>query len=115
MFSLINSEDTPYPILNFVSTHRDKPLVSLDRINSLTRISLVVSQDAAHPILNFVSTHPILNFVSALPKELKEEIVRYCEPFSFVLFKTDLFPVPYYLFTCSSVKFSTWAHSEEWS
>ena len=56
-----------------------------------------------------------ISLVNVLPKELTAELMQYCEGFLFILYKTDLFPVPNNLLTCSSIKFETWAHLTEWS
>jgi|SRR5271154_1867845 len=56
------------------------------------------------------TSHPILNFVSSLPKELKEEIIDYCSLFSFVLSKTGLFPkVPTIILISSRYNLASWA------
>src|SRR5271155_1039040 len=79
---LVTSLTLTHPILNFVSAQGTSSLI----------FHSISDQDASH-LVSLTLAHPILNFVSALPKELKEEIVKYSRVVAFVLDKTGLFPV----------------------
>lgn len=62
----------------------------------------------------FSFTLPKQYLTSTLPKELKEEIIQYCCPFSFVLFCTDIFKVPELMSLKSRYNLASWAIRNEY-
>ena len=62
---------------------------------------------------NILSVERIMcSLINQFPKELKEEIVKYSEPFAFILYKTDLFLVSEHISDYSQMTLTSWASKE---